>query len=90
MASGAEALTDSANLKSRELLKEVQLDYSPANTAIINDAVSAIREAINNIPDGLQVNFPKFTFNLFLSWISGLLIFPPFELSFTGLCTDIL
>ncbi|KAI3451695.1 hypothetical protein Pfo_008360 [Paulownia fortunei] len=55
MASGAEAYQDSTNLKLRELLKEVQLDYSPANTAIINDVVSSIREAINNIPDGRQV-----------------------------------
>ncbi|KAL0449938.1 UNVERIFIED_CONTAM: hypothetical protein Slati_1550200 [Sesamum latifolium] len=55
MASGAETYPDSTNLKLRELLKEVQLDYSPANTAIINDVVSSIRDAINNIPDGLQV-----------------------------------
>ncbi|KAL0343289.1 UNVERIFIED_CONTAM: Nucleolar protein 6 [Sesamum angustifolium] len=55
MASGAETYPDSTNLKLRELLKEVQLDYSPANTAIINDFVSSIRDAINNIPDGLQV-----------------------------------
>ncbi|KAL0378137.1 UNVERIFIED_CONTAM: Nucleolar protein 6 [Sesamum radiatum] len=55
MASGAETYPDSTNLKLRELLKEVQLDHSPANTAIINDVVSSIRDAINNIPDGLQV-----------------------------------
>ncbi|KAL6542299.1 hypothetical protein OROMI_023901 [Orobanche minor] len=55
MASGAELFPDSTNLKLRELLKEVQLDYSAANTAIINDVVSAIREAIFNIPDALQV-----------------------------------
>ncbi|KAL8044894.1 hypothetical protein ABFX02_08G076200 [Erythranthe guttata] len=55
MASVAEIFPDSTNLKLTELLKEVQLDYSPENTAIINDAVSAIREALNNIPDGIQV-----------------------------------
>ncbi|KAL3630291.1 hypothetical protein CASFOL_023275 [Castilleja foliolosa] len=55
MASGVETHSDSTNLKLRELLKEVQLDYSAANTAIINDVVSSIREAIHNIPDGLQV-----------------------------------
>ncbi|KAL8507398.1 hypothetical protein ACS0TY_018083 [Phlomoides rotata] len=46
-----ETYPDSTNLKFKELLKEVQLDYSPENTAIINDAVSAIREALDRIPD---------------------------------------
>ncbi|GFQ06850.1 nucleolar protein 6 [Phtheirospermum japonicum] len=55
MASRIETHPDSTDLKLRELLKEVQLDYSAANTAIINDVVSSIREAIHNIPDGLQV-----------------------------------
>ncbi|KAL6551884.1 hypothetical protein OROGR_008038 [Orobanche gracilis] len=55
MASGEELYPDSTNLKLSELLKEVQLDYSAANTAIINDVVSAIREVIFNIPDALQV-----------------------------------
>ncbi|GFP95320.1 nucleolar protein 6 [Phtheirospermum japonicum] len=55
MASGVDTHPDSTDLKLRELLKEVQLDYSAANTAIINDVVSSIREAIHNIPDGLQV-----------------------------------
>ncbi|XP_051127399.1 uncharacterized protein LOC127248890 [Andrographis paniculata] len=55
MASGAAAYPDSTNLKLTELLKEVQIDYSAENTAIINDVVTSIREAINNVPDGLQV-----------------------------------
>ncbi|KAK6150894.1 hypothetical protein DH2020_015826 [Rehmannia glutinosa] len=55
MASEAETYPDSTKLELTELLKEVQLDYSAANATIINDVVSSIREAINNIPDGLQV-----------------------------------
>ncbi|XP_073135588.1 uncharacterized protein [Henckelia pumila] len=47
--------TDSRNLKLRELLKELQLDYSPSNTKIINDVVSSIKEAIDGIPDDIQV-----------------------------------
>ncbi|CAA0839558.1 Unknown protein [Striga hermonthica] len=56
MASGSETYPDSTNLKLQELLKEVQLDYSAVNTAIVNNVVSSIREAISNIPEGLQVN----------------------------------
>lgn len=55
MASGAETYTDSTNLKLRELLKEVQLDYSPENTSVVDGVVSAIRDVINSIPDGLPV-----------------------------------
>ncbi|KZV53865.1 nucleolar protein 6 [Dorcoceras hygrometricum] len=47
--------TDSRNLKLSELLKEVRLDYSPANTKIINDVVSSIKKAIDGIPDDIQV-----------------------------------
>ncbi|KAF8377927.1 hypothetical protein HHK36_031315 [Tetracentron sinense] len=47
--------TESAELKVRELLKEVQLDYSPAATKMVDDTISAIREAINKIPQGLKV-----------------------------------
>lgn len=55
MASEAETLFDSTNLKLRELLKEVQLDYSPENASAVDSVVSAIRDAINGIPDGLPV-----------------------------------
>ncbi|KAG6402464.1 hypothetical protein SASPL_134658 [Salvia splendens] len=51
MASAAE-ITD---LKFRELLKEVQLDYTPENTSIVDGVVSAIRDAVDSIPDGLPV-----------------------------------
>lgn len=47
--------TDSRSLKLRELLKELQLDYSPSNTKIIDDVVSSIKEAIDGIPDDIQV-----------------------------------
>ncbi|KAG8383986.1 hypothetical protein BUALT_Bualt04G0070800 [Buddleja alternifolia] len=55
MASVAETSPDSTNLKLTELLKEVKLDYSAANTKIVNDVVSSIRDAIDEISDGLQV-----------------------------------
>ncbi|XP_057772992.1 uncharacterized protein LOC130992396 [Salvia miltiorrhiza] len=55
MASGAETYEDATNLKLRELLKEVQLDYSPENTSIVDSFVSAIRDAVDSIPDGLPV-----------------------------------
>ncbi|KAL2497820.1 orf y [Abeliophyllum distichum] len=50
---GSEA--DSTNLKLRELLKEVQHDYSPESTKIINDFVCSIKKAIDQIPEDLQV-----------------------------------
>lgn len=62
MASGAESLFDSTNLKLRELLKEVQLDYSPENASVVDSVVSAIRDAIDGIPDGLPVKFWKTLF----------------------------
>ncbi|CAH9146997.1 unnamed protein product [Cuscuta epithymum] len=42
---------DGMKLRISELLKKVQLDYSPANTKIINDVVSFIKEAIDKIPE---------------------------------------
>lgn len=66
MASGAETYTDSTNMKLRELLKEVQLDYSPENTSVVDGVVSAIRDVINSIPDGLPVKF--WTTQLFLCY----------------------
>ncbi|KAF3441314.1 hypothetical protein FNV43_RR15227 [Rhamnella rubrinervis] len=49
------ALTDSMDLKVRELLKEVQLDYSPSFTKLVDDTVSAIKEAIDEIPEDLKI-----------------------------------
>ena len=57
MASAAEINESATNLKLRELLKEVQLDYSPQNTSIVDGVVSAIRDAVGSIPDGLPVTF---------------------------------
>ncbi|GMH24573.1 hypothetical protein Nepgr_026416 [Nepenthes gracilis] len=48
-------MTSPLELKWRELLKEVQLDYSPAFVKFVDDTVSSIKEAINRIPDDLQV-----------------------------------
>ncbi|KAL1551276.1 nucleolar protein 6-like [Salvia divinorum] len=55
MASVAEINESATSLKYRELLKEVQLDYSPENTSIVDSVVSAIRDAVDSIPDGLPV-----------------------------------
>ncbi|KAL0008143.1 hypothetical protein SO802_009645 [Lithocarpus litseifolius] len=46
--------SDSMDLKVRELLKEVTLDYSPALSKHVNDTVSVIKDAINQIPDDLK------------------------------------
>ncbi|KAK9284676.1 hypothetical protein L1049_023852 [Liquidambar formosana] len=43
------------DLKVRELLKEVQLDYSPSVTKLVDDTVSAIKDAIDKIPEDLNV-----------------------------------
>lgn len=55
---GSEVYEESMNLKVSELLKEVQLDYSPATTKTIDDVVSSIKEAINKIPEDLLVSSP--------------------------------
>ncbi|KAF3966317.1 hypothetical protein CMV_009561 [Castanea mollissima] len=47
--------SDSMDLKVRELLKEVTLDYSPTLTMHVNDTISAIKDAIDIIPDDLKV-----------------------------------
>lgn len=47
--------TNSMNLKVKELLKEVKLDYSPSFTKLIDDVIASIKEAIDKIPDDLQV-----------------------------------
>lgn len=48
-------LMDSMDLKVRELLKEVQLDYSPSLTKFVDDTVCAIKASIDKIPDDVQV-----------------------------------
>ncbi|XP_010254816.1 PREDICTED: nucleolar protein 6 isoform X2 [Nelumbo nucifera] len=47
--------TESMELKVRELLKEVQLDYSLSITRFVDDAVSFIRETIDSIPENVKV-----------------------------------
>lgn len=70
MASSVGIVTDSVSLKVSELLKEVQLDYSPANIKIIDDVVSSVKESINKIPEDFQVyfvfSFAKFKLSLFI------------------------
>lgn len=70
MASSVGIVTDSMSLKVSELLKEVQLDYSPANIKIIDDVVSSVKESINKIPEDFQVyfvfSFAKFKLSLFI------------------------
>ncbi|CAN4080066.1 unnamed protein product [Withania somnifera] len=53
MASDTSSYTDSMNFKVRELLKEVQLQYSPETTATVDNVVSAIKQAIDKIPEHL-------------------------------------
>ncbi|CAL5371205.1 unnamed protein product [Camellia sinensis] len=50
-----DTLTDPMDLKVKELLKEVQLHYSPSFTKLVDDTVSAIKESIDKIPEDLQV-----------------------------------
>lgn len=47
--------TDPIDLKVKELLKEVAVEYSPAFTELVDAAVSAVKDAIAKIPDDLQV-----------------------------------
>ncbi|XP_022751385.1 nucleolar protein 6 isoform X2 [Durio zibethinus] len=51
-----ETFIDSMDFKVQELLKEVRLEYSPSLTKVVNDTVSAIKSAIDKIPEDLQVN----------------------------------
>ncbi|KAE9452911.1 hypothetical protein C3L33_15193, partial [Rhododendron williamsianum] len=51
----SDTLNGPTNLKVRELLKEVQLDYSPSFTKLVDDTVSAIKDAIDKIPQDLLV-----------------------------------
>lgn len=50
-------LVDPVEFKVNELLKEVQVDYSPSLTKIVDDTVSAIKGAISKIPEDFQVLF---------------------------------
>ncbi|XP_043710808.1 nucleolar protein 6 isoform X3 [Telopea speciosissima] len=49
-------IMDPMDLKMTELLKEVQLDYSPTVTRFVDETVSAIREAIDKIPEDVKVS----------------------------------
>ncbi|KAL5557295.1 hypothetical protein UlMin_039531 [Ulmus minor] len=51
----SEAFMDSMDLKVKELLKEVQLDYSSSLTKLVDDTISSIKEAIEKIPKDLKV-----------------------------------
>ncbi|KAI4381714.1 hypothetical protein MLD38_007764 [Melastoma candidum] len=46
---------DPVEFKVNELLNEVRVDYTPALTKVVDDTVSAIKEAISKIPDDFQV-----------------------------------
>ena len=49
------------DLKVRELLKEVTLDYLPTLSKHVNDIVSVIKGAINKIPDDLKLMFSRYS-----------------------------
>ena len=49
------------DLKVRELLKEVTLDYLPTLSKHVNDIVSAIKDAIDKIPDDLKLMFSRYS-----------------------------
>ncbi|WJZ86013.1 hypothetical protein VitviT2T_005516 [Vitis vinifera] len=51
----SDTIMEPMDLKVRELLKEVQLDYSSATTKLVDDTVSAIKQAIDTIPEDLKV-----------------------------------
>lgn len=54
----SDTIMEPMDLKVRELLKEVQLDYSSATTKLVDDTVSAIKQAIDTIPEDLKVFSP--------------------------------
>ncbi|KAK7252913.1 hypothetical protein RIF29_37189 [Crotalaria pallida] len=54
---------DSTELKVTELLKEVQLDYSPQLSKLVDDTVSAVKASIDKIPNNFKITAelaPKF------------------------------
>ncbi|XWS45420.1 hypothetical protein CRYUN_Cryun15aG0135300 [Craigia yunnanensis] len=50
-----ETYMDSMEFKVQELLKEVRLEYSSSLTKVVDDTVSAIKSAMDKIPEDLQV-----------------------------------
>jgi len=46
---------ESTELKVSELLKEVNVDYSPQFTKLVDDTVSAIKASIDKIPNDFKV-----------------------------------
>ncbi|MBA0686683.1 hypothetical protein Goari_014271, partial [Gossypium aridum] len=50
-----ETCIDSMDFKVRELLKEARLECSSLLTKLVDDTVSAIKSAIDKIPEGLQM-----------------------------------
>lgn len=70
----SDTLNGPTNLKVRELLKEVQLDYSPSFTKLVDDTVSAIKDAIDRIPQDLLVRLRN----------PSLLLFTPKSLNFSA------
>jgi len=52
----AEAIAmESTELKVSELLKEVNLDYTPQFTKLVDNTVSAIKASIDKIPNDFRV-----------------------------------
>ncbi|CAI8588694.1 unnamed protein product [Vicia faba] len=47
---------DSMEFKLSELLKEVQVDYSPHFSKLVDDTVSSIKSSIDKIPENYKVN----------------------------------
>ncbi|KAL8137849.1 hypothetical protein V2J09_003850 [Rumex salicifolius] len=52
-------MAEPLDFKIGELLKDVQLDYSPTLTKLVDDTIFGIRDAIENIPDDLKVTAKK-------------------------------
>lgn len=52
------AIMDSTELKLSELLKEVNVDYSPQLSKLVDDTVSAIKASIDTIPNDTKVILP--------------------------------
>lgn len=67
---------DSMDLKVRELLKEVQLDYSPQFTELVDDTVSAIKASIDKIPEDVKVIYSLFSFNMRAFILVRVLLYP--------------
>jgi U3 small nucleolar RNA-associated protein 22 len=59
---------DSMEFKLNELLKEVQLDYSPQFVKLVNDTVSSIKSSIDKIPKDYKVILLSIFFHYFSFW----------------------